>query len=380
MLENLRLHQKLESRRIETMSDSNKAFSGQRLRVARLFRGKGQFDVGNALRISQQFIGDVEREAKSPSAELVRAFGDLLGFETEYFYGSTLDEFLDSQCNFRRRRTTPISIRNRALAYGTLLGQFWSYAAKQLNFPQDTMPILNASGKAEVERAVERCRNRWGLGLDTPIQNMVRIVEKAGVPVTRFGDVGEKVDAFSRAGQPSIVVLNSKPASRCRRDLAHECAHLVLHRNKPTGTPDIEREADHFARAFLLPRDGFRREFPRAPYSGIWEALFRLKIRWRVSLADLILRAADLSLINGVQYLRLYKELSKQGWLKAEPHEFEGESPEILPAVFEQLKASDVAYDLGWSLATLAEITGVPLEAKSRANVRNLPFAKRIEA
>jgi Zn-dependent peptidase ImmA (M78 family)/transcriptional regulator with XRE-family HTH domain len=368
------------------MFDNNEIFSGQRLRIARVFRGNTQFDIGNALRISQQFIGDVERGTKSPSDELVRAFGDLLGFEPEYFHGSCLDEFLDSECNFRRRRTTPISIRNRALAYGTLLGQFWSYAARQLNLPQDTMPVLNATGKAEVERAVEWCRNRWSLGLDTPIKNMVRIVEKAGVPVACFGDVGEKVDAFSRAGQPSIVVLSNKSASRCRRDLAHEIAHLVLHRNRPTGTPDTEREADHFARAFLLPRDGFRREFPRPPFSGIWEALFQLKIRWRASLADLILRAADLSLINGVQYLRLYKELSKQGWLKAEPYEFDSESPEILPAVFAQLKASkgvdrsDVARNLGWNPMTLVEITGVPLESKPRTNILTLPFGKRVEA
>ena len=244
------------------------------------------------------------------------------------------------------------------------------------------MPILNAHGKAEIERAAEWCRRKWDLALDTPIKNTVRVIEKAGVPVARFGDAGEKVDAFSRAGEPSIVVLTTKPASKCRSDLAHECAHLVLHRNKPTGTPESEQEADYFARAFLLPRDGFRRDFPR-PFSGGWEILFELKRRWKVSVADIIRRANDLLLINGVQYLRLYKELSRQGWLKAEPYEFEYEAPELLPIAFRQLKESkgiehsDLARMLGWTQDTLIDITGVPDEPKSqRNNLRTLPFAR----
>lgn len=360
------------------MIGGKKVFSGQRLRIARSFRGKTQAEIGDSLNISQQFIGEVERGDQPPSEQLSRALGDVLGFEQDFFYGPNLNEFVDSECNFRRRRTTPISIRIRALAYGTLLGQFLAYANRELNLPPERIPALNTTTRSEIERAAERCRMEWGLGLDTPISNVVHVIEyKAGVPVARFGDVGEKVDAFSRAGQPSVVVLSSKPASRCRLDLAHECAHLVLHRNRLTGTPEIEREADHFARALLLPRAGFRREFPQT-LEGVWEILFRLKTRWRVSLADIIQRANELSLINGVQYLRLYKELSRQGWLKAEPFEFDSEAPEILPTIFEELgKAksithSDIGHVLGWTSETLMQITGVPNQVKRMAKIRLL--------
>jgi Zn-dependent peptidase ImmA (M78 family)/transcriptional regulator with XRE-family HTH domain len=360
------------------MIDGKKSFSGQRLRIARSFRGKTQAELGDSLGISQQFIGEVERGDKPPSEQLTRALADLLGFEHDFFYGSNLNEFVDSECNFRRRRTTPISIRIRALAYGTLLGQFWSYANGELNLPPERIPSLNPTTRSEIERAADRCRMEWGLGLDTPISNFVHVVEyKAGIPIACFGDVGEKVDAFSRAGQPSVIILNKKPASRCRLDLAHDYAHLVLHRNRLTGTPEIEREADHFARALLLPRAGFRREFPHS-LVGVWETLFRLKPRWRVSLADMLQRANELSLINGVQYLRLYKELSRQGWLKTEPFEFDSEAPEILPTVFEELKRTksithhDVAHVLGWTPETLIHITGVPNEVKSTTKVRLL--------
>jgi Zn-dependent peptidase ImmA (M78 family)/transcriptional regulator with XRE-family HTH domain len=364
------------------MTDSKRIFSGQRLRIARSFRGKTQAELGDALNISQQFIGEVERGDQPPSAQLARALGDILGFQQDFFYGPNLNEFVDSECNFRRRRTTPISIRIRALAYGTLLGQFWSYANGELNLPPERIPSVAPAHRSEIERAAERCRMEWGLGLDTPISNIVHVVEyKAGIPVARFGDVGEKVDAFSRAGHPSVIVLSDKPASRCRLDLAHECAHLVLHGNRLTGTPEVEREADHFARALLLPRTGFRREFPHS-LAAVWEVLFRLKTRWRASLADMIQRANDLALINGVQYLRLYKELSRQGWLKTEPFEFDAEVPEILPAVFEELKRmktighADIANALGWTPETLVQITNVPSVIKAATNVRLLRSAR----
>jgi Zn-dependent peptidase ImmA (M78 family) len=238
------------------------------------------------------------------------------------------------------------------------------YLTKQLHLPKQDLPQLRASSEEEIEHAAEHCRIYWGLGRDVPIKNVVRVMERAGVAVTKCPGIGEKVDAFSRAGEPSVLVLTDKAASRCRYDVAHECGHLVLHQGKPTGTADTEGAANRFAAALLLPRAGLPREFLSSRRTS-WEVLFRLKTRWRVSVAALIQRAAELSLIGGAEYLRLYKELSARGWLKHEPHEFEHEPAEILPRCFELLHknfglgADDIARALGWKPVTFAAITGL---------------------
>ena len=237
------------------------AFCGGRLRIARTFQGRTQTDLAAQLGISQQFVAQLERGRKQPNAMLVGALSDVLGFEPAFFYGPPLTEFTDAECNFRRRRTTPISVRARALAFGTLFGQLLQYLTQQLRLPKQDLPKLCASNAEEIERAAEHCRLHWGLGLDVPIKNVVRVMERAGVPVTKCPGIGEKVDAFSRAGAPSVLVLTDKPASRCRYDVAHECGHLVLHQGTPTGTADTERAANRFAAALLLPRAGFPREF-----------------------------------------------------------------------------------------------------------------------
>jgi Zn-dependent peptidase ImmA (M78 family)/transcriptional regulator with XRE-family HTH domain len=362
--------------------ESIEDFSGERLRIARTFQGHTQADLAAQLGVTQQFVAQLERRRKQPNPMLVGALGDVLGFEPTFFNGPALAEFTDAECNFRRRRTTPISVRARALAFGTLFGQLLEYLRNHLRLPEQDLPRIRASTPEEIERAADRCRMHWGLGLDVPIKNVGRVMERAGVPVTKCPGIGAKVDAFSRAGDPSVLVLTDKPASRCRYDVAHECGHLVLHNGEPTGTADAETEANRFAAAFLLPRAGFMREFPQARHRS-WEGLFRLKERWRVSLAAIIRRAAELSLIGGADYLRLYKELSARGWLKHEPHEFDHEPPEILPRAFDLLRGSfglerkDIARALGWKLATFAAVTGLeepPAESfPSKGRLLHLP-------
>src|SRR5581483_8783348 len=143
-------------------------------------------------------------------------------------------------------------------------GQLLQYLQSRLQLPKQDVPRIRASAAEEIEQAAEHCRMHWGLGLDVPIKNVVRVMERAGVPVTKCPGIGAKVDAFSRAGDLSVLVLTDKPASRCRYDVAHECGHLVLHHDESTGTAEGEAQANRFAAALLLPRAGFAREFPPA--------------------------------------------------------------------------------------------------------------------
>jgi Zn-dependent peptidase ImmA (M78 family)/DNA-binding XRE family transcriptional regulator len=356
------------------MEASREHFCAERLRIARVFNGMSQRELGAAVGVAHQFINAMETGRKRPNEILAVALGNALGFEPRFFYGSALVQFKDNECHFRRRKTTLISTRAQVLAYGTLFGQFFSFAREhEIIPPHDNFPTLKANSKDEIEKAAEHCRTLWELGLDVPITNMARVVEGAGAPIAAFDGAAIKVDAFSRVGNPNFVVINKKAASRCRFDLGHECGHLVLHRGTITGTPESEAQADAFAAALLLPRQALYREFPRNTHLGIWERLFQLKTRWRVSLGALIRRAAELGLIDRISHQRLYRELSARGWIKSEPHEFDHEQPEIVPLVLKEfersykMERSDVARGLGWKPQTFLRVTGLPVaEAAAR--------------
>jgi Zn-dependent peptidase ImmA (M78 family)/DNA-binding XRE family transcriptional regulator len=342
---------------------------GARLRIARTFMGFTQSELGKLVGVAHQFIAAIERGQKQPNALLLQALGDVLGFNASYFSGPLVNEVKDAECNFRRRQKTPVSMRSKICARGTLLAELICFLKEELEFPDYDIPKLLVRDDREIEHAAEMCRMRWGLGLDLPITNITRVLEVlAGVPIATFKDqqVGDQVDAFSRFGDPALIMIHEKSASRTRFDIAHECGHLVMHQERADrSSVQLEQEANKFAGAFLLPRAGFIRLFPRPTSTGrIWEGLLNLKSHFRVSLGAMIKRGFDLRLIDAALYKRLYKELSVRGWIRHEPNEFEPEPPELLTTAFSQVDPQETAATLGWHLRTLEAVSGLRFATK----------------
>src|SRR6478752_3810137 len=296
----------LGSRAMTPTETPEQRFSGPRLRIARLFRGLTQADLGGRASITPQFVGHLEHGLKQPGEVVTEALADILGVQRTFFYGLPLEEFRDEECHFRRRATTPVSVRSRVLAHGSLFGELVAFLDNAVSMPEERVPPLSIQAPEEAERAAELSRMTWGLGRDLPIKNLTRAVETAGVVVTRFAADTVKVDAFSRSGRRSVVVLNSDLESnvRSRFDLAHELAHLIGHGGTTTGDAETEKQANRFAGAFLLPRAGFVREFSRSRTGDFvdWPALFKLKQRWRTSVSAMVRRAYELRLISAVGY------------------------------------------------------------------------------
>jgi len=347
------------------MREVPKRFTGARLRLARQRCGRSQVDLGALVNVSHAFIGYLEAGHKSPSGLLLEALGQALEVEKGFFALPVPEEFRDEECHFRRRQSTPVGVRTQVLAHATLFGEFVECLENFLVLPPQQVPTIRASTVEQIERAADHCRHQYGLGDDLPVTNMARVLERAGVPITRFEGLSDKVDAFSRFGQRSLVVLNDKTASRSRWDMAHELGHLVMHAGIVGDAPDPEQQAHRFAAAFLLPRSAFVQEFQVSRYWS-WEPLFRLKNRWHVSVGAILRRAFDLGLIDALRYRQAYKGLSAKGWLRNEPGEFPSDEPELVRVALAALpplgvEVRDVIRELGWQPSLFAAVTGQAL-------------------
>lgn len=315
-------------------------FQGSRLRLARLFQGLTLAELGEQVSTTRQYIQRLEVSTDlSPSGELLAALAEILHVDKEYFFIPLTDELKEDQGHFRKLQTTPQNIRHRVLSYGTMFNMIVGYLDTVLSLPPIVIPSIPVNTTEDIEKAAEACREKWGLYLDAPITNMTRTLERAGVVVTTFEGVSEKVDAFSLVrGRPVIVRnVDKNSSSRARFDLAHECGHLVMHEGIETGDSATEAEANRFASAFLLPRAAFFREFPRTNQID-WKAMFRLKERWGVSVQAIVRRAFDLGMISAVQYRNANVYISRNGWKRGEPREPQPELPEIIPLAINALK------------------------------------------
>jgi Zn-dependent peptidase ImmA (M78 family) len=192
---------------------------------------------------------------------------------------------------------------------------------------------------------------------------MVHLLEAKGIEVYWLNVQSPCVDAVSyrRAAQP-FVFLNTASTSgeRCRLSAAHELGHLVLHPDLSSlDNHEIEDEANRFASAFLLPREQFEAEAPRAP---ILDLLLQLKNRWEVSVAAMIVRGYQLGRYSRWHYENAFKELSRRGWRTKEPGELALERSRLHELVFAKLdeagvRPSTFAYQLCLNVDDLLELT-----------------------
>lgn len=345
------------------------AFAGERLRLARVALGITLDELGNRVGTTRQYLNQLEQGTKTPTEDMTDALSAALGVTSRFFSLAINDGVRPEQCHFRKQRTTPVSIVSQVLARGTLLEGFVERLDRELDFPEVSFPDLQAFSASEIESAAEAARCHWKLG-SGPISSMMRVVENAGAIVSFFGGVSERVDALSiDRKRPMIIRSEAKPAAcRLRFDIAHECAHLIMHKGIETGDKITENQANRFAGAFLIPRSSFIDEFPRSRALN-WNAIFDLKLRWKVSAAAIVRRAYDLDIISADQYRTGYIHLSKTGQKRSERYDnlIPLEEPELLPSAIQALEEAfpgsvrRIAAESGLEEAMFENVSGLKL-------------------
>ncbi|MEJ1968479.1 MAG: helix-turn-helix transcriptional regulator [Rhizomicrobium sp.] len=168
---------------------------GEKLRLGRVAWGRSLDELGEQAAITRQYGHQLETGARTPNADMVRLFAELLGVTPRFFHIRSEMPVMPEQCHFRKQQTTPAYITSQVLARGTLLDSLVSRLDTALKLPQVTFPDIHVKTPDEIERAADACRRKWNLGLSGPITNMMRVAENAGAVVTYFEGVSERVDA-----------------------------------------------------------------------------------------------------------------------------------------------------------------------------------------
>lgn len=364
-----------------TLTPDRSSFCGDRLRVARVFNGLSQAELGARIEVTHASISQVENGLRFPSDTVVERLSAALGFAPGFFFSPVKSEFREEECHFRRRKTAPVTVRSRVLSTGTLFVELLDVLERSVNLPAYNVPTIRAEAPEEIEAAAEKVRGLWGLGTNAPIKNVARALERAGIVIARFEASTGKIDAFSRHGARGIIVLNTDKEciSRARFDKSHEAGHLVLHAGLDHSEEE-ESQADRFASAFLMPRRAFAAEFPRFTGPVRLESLIPLKERWRASIAAMVRRAHDLRLVSAAQYQAAYKQYSARGWARAgEPAEPPDEAPEVVPLAFSVLEQqgvskAEVLRKLAWTPRILSRVAPDVLPPQEPEGGNIIPF------
>ncbi|NLZ34710.1 MAG: ImmA/IrrE family metallo-endopeptidase [Clostridiales bacterium] len=306
-------------------------FSGERLKKARIYRNMTISELAEKIDVTRQAISQYEKGIISPKPEVLFKLISALDFPIDFFREKDSINLQIENTFFRALLNT----KNLDLATqevkAEIIVRIYHFLGNYLEFPKLDLPEIENIDKENIEDIAGMLRSYWKLN-EEPISNMVSLLEKKGIIVSSIVTDSQKIDAFTQIQVINgikyyCVVLGNDKQSMVRRafDAAHELGHIILHNEladikylSKEEFKKVENEANMFAAAFLLPKNAF--------YSDLvdptnLDSYVKLKKKWKVSIAAMVMRAKQLGRITTKQYQSLMKQISYNKWRKMEPYD-----------------------------------------------------------
>lgn len=309
----------------------------KQITFARVRRRLTKAQLAKELDVTSRSLQNYETGASAPDLETLAKIAKLLNFPQQFFFlDEDMPEIKEHAVSFRKLSKMTEAMKGCSFAAGAIAFKVNEWIEERFNLPQADLPDLS---DLEPEEAAATLRRMWGLG-NAPIPNMIHLMESKGIRVFSLAEEAREVDAYCTwyEGKPFVFLNTIKSAERSRFDAAHELGHLVrdlysMQHGQAHG-PEMERQADAFAAAFLMPRESV---VVNQPPGYTIKYLMKLKHYWGVSLAALAYRFNSLRLVSEWNYRSLCIDIAKSGYRTNEPEPMERETSQLLTKVLDFL-------------------------------------------
>lgn len=336
-----------------------------RIQLARNLRGILQGELSVLLgHTTQAIISNLETEKSEFTYEHAESIAKVLNLPISFFYKKKNFTRL-SKFYYRKRNAFPASKLIPLESKIEVIRSLYTELLKSVEFKTAQLPAIRVNEKNKPDLIAATLRLFLNLGED-PITNLIGLVEKLGIAII-FIDVDS--DKFSGmtlqtdTNQSLIVVNKNMPNDHKRFTVAHELAHLIMHipfseeADFYEGFDDlsvIEKEADLFAGAFLIPTHMAKYQFKNLTYSKLTD----LKIYWKASKQCIIYRAKDTGAITPTKFKSLFIELSRFGERKNEKSPIGIDQPTLFNKMieFHETKLDFTRKSIAEDLAGINEI------------------------
>lgn len=292
----------------------------ERIAQVREFAGLSKTDLAQKLEVSVAAVSQWEDGSKNPTTANLVSIAQTLGVDVKLLMKPVPSVVLTRRgpTIFRAQSAAKTAqMKRRAHRFAEMASELFMMLEQWVTFPKIDLPMVIPSN---IEKAAADCRKSWGLG-NLPITKLGELFESKGIRLcsAEFGD--DRCDAYSCIidGRPfTFLGTEKQDRARARFDIAHELGHLLLHQhlsdNEITkNSREIEKQANLFASAFLMPAETFTKDVLDTSLLGFK----RLKPKWGVSMQAMIYRARTLKLITEETFENHFRNISARGWRKA---------------------------------------------------------------
>lgn len=308
--------------------------------LARNMRGLSQGDLSKKLgHTNQSTLSNVEKEKLPFTQELASQLAQVLCLPMTFFYKEKSFTRL-SKFYYRKRNAFPASELIPLEGRMEIIRSGYEELLNAVEIDIKKLPSIPVKGSNTPEVIANYLRLFLGLN-DDPIDNLISVVERLGIAIL-FLDVDS--DKFSGLtlqtdiNAPLIVLNKNMPNDHKKFTIAHELGHLIMHipfAEDPEfyealeDLEGVEKQADNFAGAFLMPKKKAQYTFVNLTYSKLTE----LKLYWKVSKQAIIYRAKAIGAISDSKFKHLFIELSRFGERKRETIEIALDMPVLFKKI-----------------------------------------------
>lgn len=318
---------------VKNMMDNEKKVIPYRIKQARISRGLSMLELSELVEVSKQAISQYEMGKNAPSKSILNQISYILKYPTSFFYKPIpVNDNASSAVFFRSKKTTKVKALNAAREKIEIFREINDYLSEYVDFPKLDLPKivyeedgLEPIDNESIEKYAITLREYWKLG-NGPIDNLINVVQKNGIMISKMSLRLNKLDAFSVwfNNKPFVFLSSDKDTNvRIRFDIAHELGHLLMHADYYTEEElknsniheKLENEANRFAGAFLLPEVTFSKDV----FSTSIDHFIQLKAKWKVSIGCMIYRCENLGILSTNQIKYLKDQMTTRVYWRKEP-------------------------------------------------------------
>jgi Zn-dependent peptidase ImmA (M78 family)/DNA-binding XRE family transcriptional regulator len=295
----------------------NQAINPKMIVLARQSRGITQQELTEHLRIGQGTLSKLESGLARISLDVLEKLVIYLKYPREFFY-EPLEIYPPGLHFYRKHKTLPQKEQAKLIAAINIQRMHIQKFLMSADIDTVDIPEFDAE-EYETPEEIARAIRQFLRLPSGPVENMTNLLENIGIIVIhrRVGTrLFSGVSLTTEDAHQIIFINRDMPGDRMRHTLAHELAHVVMHR---IPTPTMEEEADRFAAEFLMPA----REIRSHLRDLTLEKLASLKPYWKVAMSALLQQAQRLGEITERRYRTLWTEMGSRGYRLREPMELD---------------------------------------------------------
>lgn len=306
---------------------------GERVRRLRLALGLTQTDLADRSSIASGTISMIENGRLEADGDALRSLAEVLDCDPGYFSRGTTALAVDRP-KLRAYADAPQrAVDQTQFDSITAVEAFQAAGLRPLPLQ---LPVYAGDlvDDDDIDRIAADIRSAAGVGANEVIPNVIRAAERLGCVVLPLdGELGRHWGMSLTVGEVPVIRVTRPsndpefdiPGDRQRFTVAHELGHLVLHAGTPQPTTPaeaarMEREANRFAAAFLVPGDAALEDLRVQGGRVTLSTLAALKLKWGYAIKAFVFRFRELGVIDEGQARSLYKQISARKWNKNEPH------------------------------------------------------------